>query len=100
MILLFNYIKIKKDNKNIHILNEKTDNENRIIESKNEELKKQLLNLNEEANYLETLNTASKKQEQETQLRRHNLHKTENLFSDIRQKAFPSPLLTGIGERL
>ena len=70
LILLFNYIKLKKDNKNIHILNEKTDNENKIIENKNEELKKQLLNLNEEANYLETLNAASKRQEKEDKSKR------------------------------
>lgn len=92
MILLFNYIKIKKDNKNIHILNEKTDNENRIIESKNEELKKQLLNLNEEANYLETLNTASKRQEQETLDRLENIKdKVDKAFSNqkaLSQKAF------------
>ena len=92
MILLFNYIKIKKDNKNIHILNEKTDNENRIIENKNEELKKQLLNLNEEANYLETLNTASKRQEQETLDRLENIKdKVDKAFSNqkaLSQKAF------------
>ena len=92
MILLFNYIKIKKDNKNIHILNEKTDNENKIIENKNEELKKQLLNLNEEANYLETLNAASKKQEQETLDRLENIKdKVDKAFSNqkaLSQKAF------------
>ena len=92
MILLFNYIKIKKDNKNIHILNKKTDNENKINENKNEELKKQLLNLNEEANYLETLNTASKRQEQEMLDRLENIKdKVDKAFSNqkaLSQKAF------------